>query len=98
MDMSKPSDLVQGTLDILLLKILALEPMNRWRRFAGARRIAVRRLDYTRAPLPAAGRLVIRHAVRHQAIRSSNNDCRGDSVSGAQRGGRLPTGAPRDAY
>src|SRR5437867_11686392 len=27
-DMSKPSDLVQGTLDMLLLKILALEPMN----------------------------------------------------------------------
>lgn len=28
MGMSKPSDLVQGTLDMLLLKILALEPMN----------------------------------------------------------------------
>src|SRR5579863_3147745 len=28
--MSKPSDLVQGTLDMLLLKILALEPMNGW--------------------------------------------------------------------
>jgi PadR family transcriptional regulator, regulatory protein PadR len=27
-DLSKPSDLVQGTLDMLLLKILALEPMN----------------------------------------------------------------------
>src|SRR5437868_12566684 len=27
-DMSKPSDLLQGTLDMLLLKILALEPMN----------------------------------------------------------------------
>jgi transcriptional regulator len=26
--LSKPSDLVQGTLDLLLLKILALEPMN----------------------------------------------------------------------
>src|SRR5437868_14981141 len=26
--MSKPSDLVQGTLDMLLLKIVALEPMN----------------------------------------------------------------------
>jgi PadR family transcriptional regulator, regulatory protein PadR len=26
--LSKPSDLVQGTLDMLLLKILALEPMN----------------------------------------------------------------------
>ena len=28
MDMSKPSDLVQVMLDMLLLKILALEPMN----------------------------------------------------------------------
>ena len=28
--MSKPSDLVQGTLDMLILKILALEPMNGW--------------------------------------------------------------------
>jgi PadR family transcriptional regulator, regulatory protein PadR len=28
--MSKPFDLVQGTLDILLLKILALEPMHGW--------------------------------------------------------------------
>ena len=28
--MSKPSDLVQGTLDILLLKILALEPLHGW--------------------------------------------------------------------
>jgi hypothetical protein len=30
--MSKPSDLVQGTLDMLLLKILALEPMKWLRR------------------------------------------------------------------
>ncbi|MEO5760757.1 MAG: PadR family transcriptional regulator [Vicinamibacteria bacterium] len=28
--MSKPSDLLQGTLDLLLLKILALEPMHGW--------------------------------------------------------------------
>lgn len=28
--MSKPSDLLQGTLDLLLLKILALEPLNGW--------------------------------------------------------------------
>jgi PadR family transcriptional regulator PadR len=27
---SKPSDLVQGTLDLLLLKILTLEPLNGW--------------------------------------------------------------------
>jgi transcriptional regulator len=28
--MSKPSDLVQGTLDLLLLKILTLEPLHGW--------------------------------------------------------------------
>jgi len=28
--MSRPSDLVQGTLDLLILKILALEPQNGW--------------------------------------------------------------------
>ena len=28
--MSKPSDVVQGTLDLLILKILALEPMHGW--------------------------------------------------------------------
>jgi PadR family transcriptional regulator, regulatory protein PadR len=27
---SKPSDLVQGTLDLLILKILALEPLHGW--------------------------------------------------------------------
>lgn len=28
--MSKPADLVQGTLDLLILKILALQPMHGW--------------------------------------------------------------------
>lgn len=28
--MSKPSDLVQGTLDLLVLKILALQPLHGW--------------------------------------------------------------------
>ena len=28
--MSKPTDLVQGTLDLLLLKILALQPLHGW--------------------------------------------------------------------
>ena len=34
--MSKPTDLVQGTLDLLILKVIALEPMHGW---AIARRI-----------------------------------------------------------
>lgn len=28
--MSKPADLIQGTLDLLILKILALEPLHGW--------------------------------------------------------------------
>ena len=28
--MSRPADLVQGTLDLLILKMLALEPLNGW--------------------------------------------------------------------
>ena len=28
--MSKPTDLVQGTLDLLILKVFALEPMHGW--------------------------------------------------------------------
>jgi transcriptional regulator len=28
--MSKPTDLVQGTLDLLILKVLALEPQHGW--------------------------------------------------------------------
>lgn len=30
MPMSKPADLVQGTLDLLILKTIALEPMHGW--------------------------------------------------------------------
>ncbi|HEY7893343.1 MAG TPA: PadR family transcriptional regulator [Gemmatimonadaceae bacterium] len=28
--MSRPADLVQGTLDLLILKLIALQPMNGW--------------------------------------------------------------------
>ena len=28
--MSRPNDLVQGTLDLLILKLIALQPMNGW--------------------------------------------------------------------
>lgn len=28
--MSRPNDLVQGTLDLLILKLIALEPLNGW--------------------------------------------------------------------
>jgi len=34
--MSKPADLVQGTLDLLILKIIALEPLHGWDRLSSA--------------------------------------------------------------
>lgn len=40
--MSRPADLVQGTLDLLILKMLALEPMHGW---AIAQRLALRSGD-----------------------------------------------------
>jgi PadR family transcriptional regulator PadR len=40
--MSRPTDLVQGTLDLLILKTLALEPMHGW---AIAQRLAQRSGD-----------------------------------------------------
>jgi transcriptional regulator len=43
--MSKPTDLVQGTLDLLILKILALEAMHGW---AIAQRIRQRSSDVLR--------------------------------------------------
>ncbi len=55
--MSKPSDLVQGTLDMLLLKILALEPMNG---FAVSQRLKQVSGDVLQmsdgSPYPARGR------------------------------------------
>ncbi len=51
--MSKPSDLVQGTLDLLLLKIVALQPMNGWAISQRLKQISgdqarTRRLDHRR--------------------------------------------------
>jgi hypothetical protein len=37
--LSKPTDLVQGTLDLLILEVLALEPMHGW---ASGRRVVLR--------------------------------------------------------
>src|SRR5215207_9479328 len=64
--MSKPTDLVQGTLDLLILKIVALEPMHGW---AIAQRIRQQSSDVLRvgqsALYPALHKLE-----RHGWIRS----------------------------
>ncbi len=61
--MSKPNDLVQGTLDLLLLKILALEPLHGWaislrlRSISGRRAAGERRVALSRAAQIGTGRL-----------------------------------------
>lgn len=49
--MSKPSDLVQGTLDLLLLKLLALQPLH-----AFAIRERLRQMSSRKAGSPPNGR------------------------------------------
>jgi hypothetical protein len=50
--MSKPTDLVQGTLDLLILKIIALEPTHGWAIAQRIRQI-VRRACHTSRPRDA---------------------------------------------
>ena len=59
--MSKPNDLVQGTLDLLLLKLLALEPLHGWAISLRLRSISNEVLNVSEGSLyPALHRLVKR--------------------------------------
>lgn len=56
--MSKPSDLIQGTLDLLILKTIALEPMHGWGIAKRIRQISGDVLQVTQGSLyPALHRL-----------------------------------------
>ena len=56
--MSKPSDLIQGTLDLLVLKTIALEPMHGWGIAKRIRQISGDVLQVTQGSLyPALHRL-----------------------------------------
>ncbi|MFI5230711.1 MAG: PadR family transcriptional regulator [Gemmatimonadales bacterium] len=56
--MSKPNDLVQGTLDILVLKMLALEPMNGWSISHRLRQVSAEALEVSHGSLyPALHKL-----------------------------------------
>jgi transcriptional regulator len=60
---SKPKDLVQGTLDMLILKILALEPMHGWAIAQRIRQISKEVLQVGQSALyPAL------HKLEHQAL------------------------------
>lgn len=72
--MSKPSDLVQGTLDMLLLKILALEPMNGWAVSQRLKQISSDVLGVSDGSLyPALHKLEHRGWIRSQWKSSENN-------------------------
>ncbi len=72
--MSKPTDLVQGTLDLLILKILALEPRHGW---AIAQRISQMSGDVLRvgqsALYPALHKLEQQGWIRAEWKTSENN-------------------------
>ena len=56
--MSKPSDLIQGTLDLLILKTLALEPMHGWAIAKRIQQVSQEVLQVTQGALyPALHRL-----------------------------------------
>src|SRR5215471_16064531 len=72
--MSKPSDLVQGTLDMLILKILALEPLNGWALSQRMKQLSSDVLGVSDGSLyPALHKLEHRGCIRAQWKASENN-------------------------
>lgn len=72
--MSKPADLVQGTLDMLVLKILALEPLNGWAISQRLKQISSDVLGVSDGSLyPALHKLERRGWIRAQWKSSENN-------------------------
>jgi len=71
---SKPSDLVQGTLDMLVLKILALEPLNGWSISQRLKQISSDVLGVSDGSLyPALHKLEHRGWIKAQWQSSKNN-------------------------
>jgi transcriptional regulator len=71
---SKPSDLVQGTLDMLILKIVALEPLNGWAISQRLKQISSDVLGVSDGSLyPALHKLERRGSIRAQWKASDNN-------------------------
>jgi len=71
---SKPADLVQGTLDMLILKILALQPLNGWAISQRLKQISSDVLGVSDGSLyPALYKLEHRGWIRAQWKASENN-------------------------
>ena len=72
--MTKPPDLVQGTLDMLILKIVALQPMNGWAISQRLKQISTEVLAVSDGSLyPALHKLEQRGWIRSQWKASDNN-------------------------
>lgn len=72
--MSKPPDLVQGTLDMLILKILFLQPLNGWAISQRLKQISSDVLAVSDGSLyPALHKLEYRGWIRAQWKSSENN-------------------------
>ena len=72
--MSKPSDLVQGTLDLLILKILALQPMNGWAIGQRLKQVSEEVLQVSDGSLyPALHKLEQRGWIKAEWRQSENN-------------------------
>ena len=72
--MSKPTDLVQGTLDVLILKTIALEPMHGWAISQRIHQISNEVLQVQQGSLyPALHRLEQQAWIRAEWGESENN-------------------------
>ena len=72
--MSKPTDLVQGTLDLLILKTIALEPMHGWAIAQRIRQVSRNVLQVNQGALyPALHRLEQQGWIKAEWGESENN-------------------------
>lgn len=72
--MSKPTDLVQGTLDLLILKTIALEPMHGWAIAQRIRQVSKAVLQVNQGALyPALHRLELQGWISAEWGESENN-------------------------
>ena len=73
-EMSKPTDLVQGTLDLLIMKMLALEPMHGWAISQRLKQVSNDRLQVSDGSLyPALHKLEQEGWVKAEWAPSENN-------------------------
>src|SRR5216110_3404859 len=72
--MSKPTDLVQGTLDLLILRVVALEPMHGWAIAQRIRQMSNEQLRVGQSALyPALHKLEQHGWIRSEWALSENN-------------------------